>query len=204
MKKSESITEIAKALCKFQSEIKDAPKDSQAYKYKYADLGTILQIVRPVMASHGLSVVQFPISEDDKVGINTILLHTSGEWMENSMLVQVTPSAKMSLAQQAGSVLTYVRRYSVAAVLGITQVDDDAVVEHVQRPPAKPDNQVKQEAKPASKPKAKPATEDQKILIGEFKLSGILPEKTEAWMAGKELSYSQAAKVLAVCRKQDK
>ena len=129
MNKSESIANIAVALCGLQTEIQDAPKDTQAYNYKYADLGTILHLVRPVMQSHNLSVSQFAVGDGENVGITTILMHTSGEWMENTIMMGVTPSAKMSLAQQAGSVLTYARRYSLAAVLGITQVDDDAVVE---------------------------------------------------------------------------
>jgi hypothetical protein len=131
MDKSTSIANLAVALCKFQTEIQDAPKDSQAYNYKYADLGTILHLVRPVLHANELSVSQFAVGDGENVGITTILMHNSGEWIENTIMMGVTPSNKMSLAQQAGSVLTYARRYSLAAVLGITQVDDDAVVEPV-------------------------------------------------------------------------
>ena len=128
MKTSETIGEIAKALCKFQVEVHDAPKDSQAHKYKYADLGTILELVRPVMASNSLSAVQMTCNEDERVGVTTRLMHNSGEWIESTLFMTVSASAGMSMAQSAGSVITYCRRYSLAAALGITQVDDDAVV----------------------------------------------------------------------------
>ena len=136
MKTSESIKNIATALCKFQTEVKDAPKDSQAHKYKYADLGTILELIRPCMASNGLSAVQMPCNDGDKVGVTTRLMHESGEWIESCLFMGVSASSGMSLAQSAGSVITYARRYSLAAALGITQVDDDAQVTQPKTPPA--------------------------------------------------------------------
>ena len=167
MKTSESIAKIAEALCKFQTEVQDAPKDSQAHKYKYADLGTILELVRPVMAQNKLSAVQMPCNDGDQVGVTTRLMHNSGEWIESTLFMGVSASAGMSLAQSAGSVITYARRYSLAAVLGITQTDDDAV--HV--PPKKP----------APKPTKPLATQEQQDYLQNLKDEEIPPRRL-AWL----------------------
>ncbi len=142
MKTSESIEHIAKALNKMQTEIKDAPKDSQAYGYKYADLGAILQLVRPVMASCDLSVIQMPCSDGDSVGITTRLMHNSGEWIEDTLLMGVTQAKNLSMAQSAGSTLTYCRRYALASVCGVAQVDDDNQVSNAEHPVLATEKQV--------------------------------------------------------------
>ena len=167
MKTSESIAKIAEALCKFQTEVQDAPKDSQAHKYKYADLGTILELVRPVMAQNKLSAVQMPCNDGDQVGVTTRLMHNSGEWIESTLFMGVSASAGMSLAQSAGSVITYARRYSLAAVSGITQTDDDAV--HV--PPKKP----------APKKEQYMASAEQKKTLSKFKDDGDMSPRRVEW-----------------------
>ena len=126
MKSTATIENLATALNAFTGEIEDAKKGSQAHQYKYADLSTILQLARPLMHKHGLSVVQFPISDSGQVGILTRLMHNSGEWLEQPFMMHTEQSRGMSAAQSIGSVLTYFRRYALAAVLGIAQVDDDA------------------------------------------------------------------------------
>jgi hypothetical protein len=100
--------------------VKDAA--NPFFKSKYADLGAVVKAVKQPFAENGLAYVQFPIAEDNRIGITTRLMHTSGEWLEQDFSI---PMAKID-PQQAGSVLTYFRRYSLAAVAGIPQVDDDA------------------------------------------------------------------------------
>ena len=194
MKTSESIENIAKALCKFQTEIKDAHKDSQAHKYRYADLGTILVLVRPVMASNSLSAVQMTCNDGDRVGVTTRLMHNSGEWVESSLFMGVSASAGMSLAQSAGSVITYCRRYSLAAALGITQTDDDAVVEQPVRKKPEP-------KKP--EPKVVPATEKQFADINAFVKDKQIPARTLEWLKVEKnwegLTSKQANDVIKLC-----
>ena len=187
MKTSESINEIAQALCKFQSEIKDAHKDTQAHKYKYADLGSVLQLLRPVMTAHGLSVVQMPCNDGDRVGVTTRLMHNSGEWMESTLFMAVSANAGMSLAQAAGSVITYARRYSLASALGITQVDEDAAVV-------------------APKPQVKMASEAQRILIKDYQEAGQIAEKTLPWLEKHwdSLTAEQATKIINHAKEQSK
>ena len=131
MNKSESIKELATALSKAQGEIVDAGKANQAYNYKYADLSQILQIVRPIFSKHGLSVTQMPLDYEsaNRIGVETMLMHSSGEWINSSFSMPMQQSKQMTQAQCAGSILTYARRYALAAVAGITQEDNDAALQ---------------------------------------------------------------------------
>lgn len=123
MNKSESIKEIAIAMNKAQSEMTGAAKSktNPFFKAKYADLKAVIEAIKTPFADNGLSYVQFPIEEGGRIGIETILMHSSGEWLSNSFTVQLTKQD----AQGAGSAITYCRRYGLQAVAGIPSEDDD-------------------------------------------------------------------------------
>jgi hypothetical protein len=123
MEKSESIKNIAGAMCKAQSEMGGAHKgaNNPFFKSKYADLSEVIKVVKEPFANNGLSFVQFPINDCDKIGVETILMHESGEWLSNSFTVK----ASKQDAQGAGSVITYCKRYGLQAVAGIPSEDDD-------------------------------------------------------------------------------
>jgi len=121
MNKSESIKEIATALCKFQGEVEKIKKTetNPFYHNKYADLSSILDVVRVPLMNNGLSVVQFP---KGKCELETMLMHTSGEWMSETFEMKPTKDDP----QGAGSVITYQRRYALGAILSLNiDVDDD-------------------------------------------------------------------------------
>ena len=123
--------ELFTALSKFQGDVIDATKDKSGYNYKYADLSQILQIARPVMSKYGLSVMQFPKNGSEGfIGIRTILAHESGEYLEDFYEIPVgLGNQKMSMPQNYGSTITYIRRFALASVLGITQDDNDAATQ---------------------------------------------------------------------------
>ncbi len=123
MNKSDSIQKLATALCKAQNEMSGAVKDANNpfFKSKYADLGAVVKAVKEPFANNGLSYSQFPILEDSKVGVETILMHESGEWMSG---VIVLPMTKQD-PQAAGSAITYARRYALQSIAGIPSEDDD-------------------------------------------------------------------------------
>ena len=123
MDKSESIKNLAIAMSKAQSEMGGASKaaNNPFFKSKYADLSEVIKVVKEPFASNGLSYVQFPIEDNGRVGVETILMHSSGEWMSNKFTVQLTKQD----AQGAGSAITYCRRYGLQAVAGIPSEDDD-------------------------------------------------------------------------------
>jgi len=122
--KSEQINELATALCKMQGLLHDTPKDKPAYNYKYSDLSQILTYIRPLMADNGLSVSQLVNGDTSgQIGVETILMHNSGQWLSTTACMSVQGQ---NLAQEAGKVVTYLRRYQLAAVIGLTQADNDA------------------------------------------------------------------------------
>ena len=126
MIQSESIANLAKALSIVQGKLTYATKDSANpfFKSKYADLESVWDSCRSLLSENGLAVMQFPglYSELDKsMSLTTVLSHQSGEWISQEMSVPVTKAD----AQGAGSALTYMRRYALAAVVGVVQADDD-------------------------------------------------------------------------------
>ena len=125
MNKSESIKELATALAKFQSEVKDPAKDSDNpfFKSKYVELDGLLAAVRPVLSKNGLSFIQSPGGDGQNITITTLLMHSSGEWIEFEPL---TLKAAKTDPQGAGSAITYARRYALSAILGVAwDADDD-------------------------------------------------------------------------------
>jgi hypothetical protein len=124
MNKSETIGAIAKALADFQSEIKN-PKQTAVnpyYKSKYAPLAEILDDCRPVLVKNGISVIQSNGGDGESITVTTLLLHSSGEWIESDPL----PIKKDKMTpQDAGGAITYGRRYQLSSMLGIASEDDD-------------------------------------------------------------------------------
>ena len=124
--KSDNINELATALCKMQGTLEDTAKSSPAYNYKYSDLSSILTYIRPIMAENGLSVTQLVNGDNvGQIGVETILMHVSGQWVSTNAAMSVQGQ---NLAQEAGKICTYLRRYSLAAIIGLTQKDEDAVL----------------------------------------------------------------------------
>lgn len=124
MKHSDELKNIAKALAKFQADIKDPArdKDNPYFKSKYVALDGLLDAVRPVLATNGLSFIQSPVSNGQDMGVTTLLMHDSGEWIESDPFVL---HAVKNDPQAGGSAITYARRYSLSAVLGVAWDDDD-------------------------------------------------------------------------------
>ena len=125
MRTSESISDLATALAAAQSELEDAGKDKSGYGYSYADLAQVLQLGRPVLSKHGLSVVQIPHNEDGGIALTTRLMHKSGEWLEDTLIMPAEKGKGRSTAQDIGTIITYSRRYMYTAMVGITQEDQD-------------------------------------------------------------------------------
>ena len=135
---SDSIANLTLALSIVQGKMTHAIKDSANpfFKSKYADLESVWDVCRSLLSENGLAVMQFPgdinfvqlekengdINIATKMSLTTIISHKSGEFMSQEMSVPVTKPD----AQGAGSALTYMRRYALAAVVGVVQADDDA------------------------------------------------------------------------------
>ena len=125
MEKSESIKAIAMALNKVQAELQTAKKGSENpfYHSKYADLLSVWDACREPLSKNGLAVTQVGGTDGEgKPILETILLHESGEWIKGSFPLLLTKQDP----QGVGSAITYMRRYSLSAILGLcTEEDDD-------------------------------------------------------------------------------
>src|SRR5699024_212454 len=125
MRKSESIVELSKALAKFQEEVKQPLKDKNNpfFKSKYVPLENVVEAITDVAPKNGLSFVQWALNDENgRVGVATMLMHESGEWIEFDA---VHMKADKETAQGAGALITYLKRYSLSAVFGITSDQDD-------------------------------------------------------------------------------
>ena len=130
MKQSDSIAKLAAALVTVQQHITPVVKDRQNphFKNNYATLDAIMESVRPLLAGHGLAIVQGgggPISDINGVicgaTVETLLVHTSGEYVSSTIVLPVDKPSP----QAVGSAITYGRRYGVAALLALTTEEDD-------------------------------------------------------------------------------
>lgn len=121
---SPSIAKLAEALAAAQGEITGALKDSANpfFKSKYADLAACWDACRAPLSKHGLAVIQTTQEAQDSVKVITMLAHKSGEWIRGELCM--TP-VKFD-PQGIGSCITYARRYALAAMVGLAQIDDDA------------------------------------------------------------------------------
>lgn len=126
MQKSESIASLAKALAQFQKEVKQPKKDADNpfFKSKYVPLDNVVDAINECGPKHGLSFTQWPTvhPENGRIGVTTMILHESGEWMEFDPLYM---NSEKDTAQGAGSVITYARRYSLSAAYGLASETDD-------------------------------------------------------------------------------
>jgi len=122
--KSDQLNELFAALAKAQAEMRTAGLNAENpyYKVGYADLSEIIKVSRPPLTKNGLCVIQQIIPSDKGQNIlHTILCHSSGQWIESRMRILPSKPDIQSLA----SYLTYLRRYSYAAIVGVVSSGDD-------------------------------------------------------------------------------
>lgn len=147
MDKSESVVELTKALNSFQGKLKAVKKDAvnPFFKSRYATLDTIWETIREPLSSNGLVLTQTLDQAEGKALLVTTLFHISGEWIEGSMPLNPVKDDPQGL----GSAISYARRYSLCAMLGVVaDEDDDANVATKSKKPT----EVKQPLAPTTKP----------------------------------------------------
>jgi hypothetical protein len=124
--KSDQINDLAAALCKFQEkcpaleldrQVKVRMKSGGEYAFSYSTIGNIKKVITPLLAENGLSYTQ-PILSDGTV--ITVLMHISGQFISSSLLIKGD-----NTPQGIGSAITYAKRYSLAAILGLVADEDD-------------------------------------------------------------------------------
>jgi hypothetical protein len=140
---SPSYLEVAAAYVAALGELDDVTRtrtaDTGSYSYRYADLGAVLGAARSVLAGHGLALFQVVAVDGREVEVATTIMHTSAQWL--TFAPMRLPAG--TTAQAAGSAMTYARRYSALAVLGLATDDDDgatAAPRHTGPPTMNPAN----------------------------------------------------------------
>jgi hypothetical protein len=173
MIQSESIAELLAALAEVQSCLPTMPKSSQAYGYKYTDLDTITQTIKPILGKHGIGYMQSVGGlTETALTLTTRIFNKKGEYIEDTAALPTITSTKNNAAQTLGMSITYMRRYALCAMLGITSDEDvDANINgttqgSVKPTPPKQEAKPKQPAKFAFEPKGGETTPAEKKEIG--------------------------------------
>lgn len=174
--RSEQINELAAALSAAQAEFSAVPKgsDNEFFKSKYADLADVIRVGSPVATKHGLAVTQW-IGFDDKGDVlTTVLLHTSGQFVSDTMRLHSSKVDRQGNIlppdpQALGSATTYGRRQAYMAALGlVADVDDDGNKARTTRTAAPTAAQQSATPQPQAAPAAqaqRPASSNQRGLI---------------------------------------
>jgi hypothetical protein len=133
MNTSDQINELAAALAKAQGVMRPALKTGKNPRFgAFADMSDCWQACREPLAANGIAVLQSPeTTAEGNVSVTTRLIHTSGQWAETTLSAQ---PAKHD-AQSIGSTVTYLRRYTLAAMVGIVADDDDGESASRREPP---------------------------------------------------------------------
>jgi hypothetical protein len=128
--RSKDFALLAAALAAAQAEMKNPAKDQKAevpmksggkYSYHYTDLASVMEAIRGPLTKNGIAVLQ-PVGIDrSRVMVTTLLAHKSGQWIQTDVVM----IAGQDTPQGLGSAITYGRRYSLSALVGIAPADDD-------------------------------------------------------------------------------
>lgn len=147
MKTSEQIDKILPDLFKAKSEMKALSKDANNpyFSSKYTDLNTVLEGVEPLLNKYNMLLLQ-PVNGSS---VESMILHISGQFVSSEMTMVLGKNTM----QEAGSAVSYARRYTLVSLLSLKQVDDDANLSS---------GLVKDFAKPAFAPKAEKKVEEPK------------------------------------------
>jgi len=197
----EQVAALNAALAMAQGEFPPIPRDKTVtvktrsgdrYTFSYAPLDSILNACRPVLAKHGLAITQQLEQPDGVPAIRTELRHSGGGVIGSSFPLSHTPESP----QQLGSLLTYLRRYAIVALLGVAAEEDDDAQQAQAAPPAK---------KPAKKEAASTTAQRKAIytLRGQLLEQGVSVEAFEAQlqrdygtMSVTELTKTQASALI--------
>lgn len=125
MKQTEKTNTLLQSLVEAQAEFETLPKDKAGYGYNYTDLDTVISYIRPILKKHGLGFIQMLSTlEGNQPAITTRLIHSTGEWLEDTTPLPAVQLAKGNAAQNLGAAITYMKRYTLCAMLGISSDED--------------------------------------------------------------------------------
>ena len=168
---------LIQALVKAQSQFKPVSKNktNPMFKSKYADLESIISAVRPILNANGLFMRQIVGNGENCVTVETIISHVEGAELSSGVLSIPVNFGKGVGAQAVGSAITYAKRYSLCAFLGIAaDEDDDGNSANLERP-----NSYTPPARQAPRPAPKPADAPSPADIADDAAIGLHEEVAE-------------------------
>ena len=121
---SPTIDKLAKAFVAFRAVCPNMDKDKDGYNYRYTTLGSIIATSREHLEANGLAVMQFPIAGLKSLGVITILMHESGQFIRARFLMPIPSLSGTNVTQDEGAAITYARRYALSAVLCVASDED--------------------------------------------------------------------------------
>lgn len=175
---SENVGDLFAALAKAQGEMQHASKGvlNDFTKKKYADLTAVIDASRECLAKNGLSINHFTdISDDGSVTLICQMSHSSGQWMRGWYPIRPVKGDP----QGYGSALTYARRYTYSAMVGVVVIDEDDDGNDASDTKPKTENG-NLKTKPQSKPEPKelPAYSDESFNANKNAWAKAIKEKT--------------------------
>jgi len=116
-----------------KAELQPATKDKENpfFKSAYADLSSVWEACRELLTKNGLAIIQTMDGNNGNPVIVTTLAHISGQWIRGKLSIKPVKEDPQAI----GSAITYGRRYSLAAIVGIVSEEDDDGEEHKKRNP---------------------------------------------------------------------
>ena len=121
---SPALDKLAAAFVAFRAACPNMEKDRKGYNYRYVTLDNIIETSREHLKKNGLAVTQFPIASPGNLGVITILLHTSGQFIRARFMMPIPGLSGTNVTQNAGAAITYARRYALSAVLCVAADED--------------------------------------------------------------------------------
>lgn len=124
MQTSQEVSSLFKALCECKKDFVPLPKNKKGYGYNYTPLDSVIDMLNTVLPKHGINFVQFPSTIGENYALTTRVFHESGEWMEDTIIFNMTEISKANDTQKLGASITYFRRYALSAIFGIASDED--------------------------------------------------------------------------------
>lgn len=117
------VKELFAALSNAQGDFDDAIANSTnpVFKSDYADMAAVRKAIKVPMSKYGLAIIQHPQTIDGRLILETIVTHTSGQWMKSDFVLNVEKPTMQGLK----SAITYARRTAALSILGVAEADDD-------------------------------------------------------------------------------
>jgi hypothetical protein len=181
METSEHINELAAALAKAQGAIKGAVKDSTNphFRSSDADLASVWEACRSALTENSLAVVQTPHTDEaGNCHVVTMMIHASGQWIRDTFSLPPTKADP----QGYGSAITYMRRYALAAIVGVAPEDDDGNAASAGTGSGTPDANKTKKAAPEQKKEPAHVTDAKDILAKAEKITD--PEELDGFVKG--------------------